>query len=31
MTKLNGGLTASLPASDLGSTATWGSKRIVGP
>ena len=28
MTKLDGGLTTSLPASDPGSAAAWGSKRI---
>ena len=28
MTKLNAGLITSLPASDLGSAAVWGSKRI---
>ena len=28
MTKLDAGLMTSLPASDLGSTAVWGSKRI---
>ena len=28
MTKLDAGLTTSLPASDSGSTAVWGSKRI---
>ena len=28
MTKLDAGLTTSLPASDPGSAAVWGSKRI---
>ena len=28
MTKLNAGLMTSLPASDSGSAAVWGSKRI---
>ena len=28
MTKLDAGLTTSMPASDPGSTAIWGSKRI---